>query len=149
MQATPVDDQTPTLTWDEWVSQGRRIDGVEVCLQQILADEEDDYSRSVAAMALGQVGSELSGQALLEALADDIPLVQMEAAAALGQIGHTEAVEPLCEALGQEDVNVRANAAMALGRIGGERAVSCLESVVDDEDSFVRTAVQAALEETR
>lgn len=129
----------------EWVAKGRDIANVEEELLRMLQKEQHAVARSWAAQALGFVGRESCINALIEALASGVPLVQMEAAAALGRLGRVEAVEPLCNALKSRDSNVRASACTALGMIRSERALVCLQEAFQDQDPLVQAAARAAI----
>src|SRR6266542_1471864 len=119
LEAPPADSAD---AWDEWVKAGKAVPHIESGLIQMLTQKDDPVMRSSAALALGFVGGEKSGEALIRALQTDLPMVAMEAAASLGRLGDPEALEPLCEALQNSDSNVRANACTALGLLGGEKA---------------------------
>ncbi|MDQ5838619.1 MAG: HEAT repeat domain-containing protein [Acidobacteriota bacterium] len=132
-------------SWEGWLAAGKEMAGMEEALGRMLEGEKDAVTRSRAALALGSLGGAASVNVLINALASDVPLVQMEAASALGRIGDSEALEPLSRALQSPDSNVRANAGMALGRLGGEKARDYLKRASRDEDPFVRAAVEEAL----
>jgi hypothetical protein len=134
-------------SWEEWIARGREIPDIEKILGRMLETEQSELMRGRAALALGFLESHQSAEALINSLASDTPLVQMEAAAALGRLGSADAVGPLCRALQSADANVRANASMALGRIGGETARECLSRALQDDDPFVRAAATEALRE--
>src|SRR5437588_8702191 len=74
-------------SWEEWVAKGKEMAGVEEVLGRMLESEEDAVARSRVALALGSVGGAAGVRSLVNALASDVPLVQMEAASALGRIG--------------------------------------------------------------
>ncbi len=139
----------PSLTWDEWVEQGRNAADVEDCLLEFLGGEQDPVTRSDLALALGYVGGERSRQRLIEVLKDKEPSVGMEAAAALGRIGNQDAVPHLVEALRSGDPNVRANVCQALGALGGDEATAALNGALQDADPFVRSAARDALARSR
>jgi hypothetical protein len=132
-------------TWEEWVSKGKEITGVEECLLWMLENVNDPVTRSSVALALGFVGGNHSVNPLISLLETDTPAVQMEAAASLGRLGRSEAVEPLCKALESPDTNVRANGCIALGRLGGKKAITCLKDALKDRDPFVQAAAKEAL----
>jgi HEAT repeat protein len=138
-----------SLTWDEWVEQGRSAADTQDCLLEFLEDEQDPVTRSEIAMALGYVGDDHGVGRLIDLLKDEEPLVVMEAAAALGRIGSQDAVPHLIATLESRDPNVRANASEALGTLGGEQATTALTDALRDDDPFVRSAAQDALARTR
>ena len=133
------------ITWEDWISEGKGIAGVEESLLRLLESEDDPVTRSLIVVGLGVVGGDVSVNPLIRILESDESMVAKEAAAALGGLGDPAAVEPLCAALGTTDINVRASAAMALGQLGGKRAVECLKSASEDENRFVRSAIREAL----
>lgn len=139
----------PSLTWNEWVEQGRSEAHTEACLLELLENEQDPLTRSDIAMALGYVGGDRSVSALVGLLQHEESVVAMEAAAALGRIGNRTAVAPLIDALKSDEPNVRANACQALGTLGGEQATTALTDALRDTDSFVRSAAQDALSRGR
>jgi HEAT repeat protein len=142
--ASAPEEQTSS-TWEDWVSRGRGIAGVEDCLLTLLESDQDPMTQSSAALALGYVGRDRSVNPLVRALKSQNSLVQMEAAAALGRLGNLEAVRPLCKSVKSPDANVRANICMALGQLGGEEAIACLRELLKDKDPFVQAAAREAL----
>ena len=139
----------PSLTWDEWVEQGRNAADTEACLLEFLTNNQDPVTRTDIAMALGYVGGDRSMGRLIDLLNDKEPIVVMEAAAALGRIGNQDAVPHLLEALKSDNPNVRANTCQALGTLGGDQATTALNDALRDDDPFVRSAVQDALARSR
>ena len=138
-----------SLTWDEWVEQGRNAVDTEACLLEFLENEPNPVTRSDVAIALGYVGGDRSVERLIDLLKDKEPMVVMEAAAALGRIGNQSAVPHLIEALKSDNPNVRANDCQALGTLGGDQATTALTDVLRDHDPFVRSAAQEALVRSR
>ncbi len=131
-------------SWDAWANAGKRIDGLEDALLELLGDP-DSVRRAEAATALGFVGTGAAVAPLVDVLQSDVPHVAAEAANALGRLGRAEAVRPLCEAMDSPDVNVRASAATALGNFATEAARERLKRAASDQSSFVRTAAEEAL----
>lgn len=134
-----------SLTWDEWVEQGRNAADTETCLLEFLKNEQDPVVRSDITLALGYVGGDRRAGRLIDLLKDKEPMVVMEAAAALARIGNHDAVPHLIEALKSDNPNVRASACQALGTLGGDQATTALTDALRDDDSFVRSAAQDAL----
>ena len=134
-----------SLTWNEWVEQGREGVDTEACLHELLASEQDPVTRSDIVMAIGYVGGGRSMGLLVDLLKDREPSVVMEAAAALGRIGGQDAVPALIEALNNDDPNVRANACQALGMLNADQAAAALANALRDGDPLVRSAAQVAL----
>jgi len=65
-------------------------------------EDEEEYVRSSAAEALGEIGDKRAVEPLIKALEDDDKGVLYHAAYALGRIGDERAVEPLIKALGDK-----------------------------------------------
>ena len=139
----------PSLTWDEWVEQGRNAADTDACLLEFLENDQDPVTRTDIAMALGYVGGDRGVGRLIDLLKDKEPMVVMEAAAALGRIGNQDVVPHLIEALKSNNPNVRANACQALGTLGGNQATTALNDALRDDDPFVRSAAQDALARSR
>lgn len=140
---------SPSLTWDEWVEQGRNAADTETCLLELLENEHDPVRRSDITLALGYVGGDRRVGRLIDLLKDKEPMVVMEAAAALARIGNHDAVPHLLEVLKSDDPNVRANACQALGTLGGDQATTALTDALGDDDPFVRSAAQDVLARRR
>ncbi|RCJ38347.1 hypothetical protein A6770_13435 [Nostoc minutum NIES-26] len=107
--------------------------------------DEDSVVRSIAAQALGRIGTTAAVEALITALQDEDFDVRDSAAQALGKIGTTAAVEALITALQDEDSVVRSIAAQALGKSGNTTAVEALIMALQDEDYVVRDSAAQAL----
>ena len=88
--------------------------------------------------ALGGVGGEAAGRALLEALSDPDPAVVQAAARALGAMRERKAVDALAELAGRGG-DVGQSACEALGAVGDAKGWPALERVLRAEN-----AVQAA-----
>src|SRR5262249_11798493 len=131
-----------------------------VPLKRILASDKDAGVREMAAVALGDIVTELRagpqtwedlGGTLERALGEDSdPRVRRGAAYALGAFGPlaASASPALQKALKHDDPAVRQNAAWALGRIGSEVAESAVEDLcqlLKDKDALVRRDAAAAL----
>ena len=86
---------------------------------------------------------------LIAALRDEDWHVRFNAARTLGELGDARGVEPLVAALKDEDARVREEAAAALGKLGDARGVEPLEELLGDENADVRKAAEAALEKLR
>lgn len=118
-------------------------------LIQVLEDE-DEYVRSSAVFALGEIGPQPGVvPALLEALGDEDGFVRGTAAEALGKIGPEEGVvSALMQAVGDEDAYVRQTAVLALKRIGSgaAAAVPALIQALQDKSDRVRGYAAEALE---
>jgi HEAT repeat protein len=111
----------------------------------VLNGRSPAISRSIAAMQLGKIGDRRAAPALVQALADSAPGLDVAAAAALGEIGDRSAVEALIRCLASEKSNLRASAAVALGQIGDRRAFDSLASRVADPELTVRAYAVEAL----
>ena len=105
---------------------------------------ESEAIRSLAAEALGGMGSEKSISALIQALKDDNVAVRYAAATALSGRSEPRVVEALIGATRDEDKFVRASAAYALGTTGAAVALKALMKCAEDENEVVRfSAVKA------
>ncbi|HEY8537024.1 MAG TPA: HEAT repeat domain-containing protein, partial [Vicinamibacterales bacterium] len=114
--------------------------------------DEDPLVRLFAAAAQGQLGDTAAArEGLLEALADDDPVVRSEAAwqlgAALPPGERTRVIQPLTAALRDPDARVRLAAADALATIGrpARPAVDTLWTLVRDPDESVRSGALRAI----
>jgi HEAT repeat protein len=124
---------------------GAAHDGESVTLMKgFLQDAADSDTRSRAARALGSIGDESAGDALVEALGDTSADVRAEAAEALGKIVFDPAVGPLTDALGDSELTVKVSVAFALGKLGdsGQKA---LEQKLGSAESTERGVVQEVL----
>jgi HEAT repeat protein len=108
----------------------------------------DPAMASVAAEALGRIGSQDATQALLTALADaQMTTRRHTALSALEAMGEP-AVIPLQQMLASSpDAAARGNAAEALGWIGSPSATAALVQALKDSDSAVRARTAWALGE--
>ncbi len=105
---------------------------------------ESEAIRSLAAEALGGMGSEKSINALIQALKDENVAVRYAAATALSGRNEPKVVEALIGATRDEDKFVRASAAYALGTTGAAVALKALMKCAEDENEVVRfSAVKA------
>ena len=105
---------------------------------------ESEAIRSLAAEALGGMGSEKSITALIKALKDENVAVRYAAATALSGRSEPRVVEALIGATRDEDKFVRASAAYALGTTGAAVALKALMKCAEDENEVVRfSAVKA------
>lgn len=108
----------PQLARVQPVSETPSPEIVEILIQQ-LEQSSDWAERSAAARTLGESGltSQDVTTALIQALEDPEPVVQLRATFALAEIGQP-AVAPLISALARESPEVQANASFALKEIG-------------------------------
>ncbi|GAA3635322.1 HEAT repeat domain-containing protein [Microlunatus ginsengisoli] len=84
-----------------------------------LLDDQDAFTRSEAADALGPIGDPSAAPALQRALTDDEPVVRAAAAESLGDLGQRNSMEALTRAVRDDpDEAVRAFASSALGLLG-------------------------------
>ena len=114
-------------------------------LLDILRNGKSIYAVSIAATALGIIGSEKAVEPLIEALSDYASDARGSAATALGIIGSEKAVEPLIRALNDAANDVRGSAATALGRIGSEKSVEPLIKALSDKAQDARNSASMAL----
>ena len=112
-------------------------------------DHRDDGIAETAITGLGQVGTEASGQFLVERLENpDYPAEQKpEIILALGKIEYVGAVEVLIAIVDNRDEERiwRMYAAASLGQIGDSRAVPHLRALFGESDSLIKAYAAAAL----
>lgn len=96
--------------------------------------------RGSAAAALGRLGRQDSGDALLSAGDDESRDVRMNVAIALGMIRYTDAVAWLCGRAADSDefLIVRQAAVRSLGQIGADSARPALSAALDSDDVWTR-----------
>jgi len=117
--------------------------GSEIAVEPLIETLKDDTARVSAIKALGQIGSNKAIDCLLEMLHDRDPEVRSAAATSLGQIKDPKALEELTKALEEDsDVNVRRLASIAIGEIGQESSVPVLIKKLDDQ--FLNVATSSA-----
>ncbi|AOX03279.1 hypothetical protein BJP34_30995 [Moorena producens PAL-8-15-08-1] len=108
--------------------------------------DHDEYSvRSLAASALGEIGTEATIDPLIKLLDDENSWVGSRAADALGEIGTEVAIYPLIKLLDDENSWVRRSAAKALGKIGTEATIDPLIKCLDNEDYSLRIIAAKSL----
>jgi HEAT repeat protein len=106
----------------------------------------DPAMASVAADALGRIGSQDATQTLLTALADAQMTTRRHAALSALEAMGEPAVSPLEKMLASSpDAAARGNAAEALGWIGSPSATAALVQALGDSDSAVRARTAWAL----
>jgi HEAT repeat protein len=103
-------------------------------------------TRTTAATALGNIGSDLALAALAEASGDKDKGVRLAAAAALGRIAVREAVAPLRTLSYDPDPAVRAAAATALARLDIRDLSPIFKRMSADSEPSVRVAALQALD---
>jgi HEAT repeat protein len=112
-------------------------------LSKLLMVDPNSEVRSVAILALGQIGDPSGAPALREAVRFSSPLDQTWAIRSLGYMRDRESVPLLVERLQSSDGSVRRFAASALGDIGDRAAMLPLIEALDDP--FMRRSAAAAL----
>ncbi|MFH1877371.1 MAG: HEAT repeat domain-containing protein, partial [Candidatus Omnitrophota bacterium] len=110
--------------------------------------EGNGGDRGIAAVVLGDLGSEKAVEPLVKALGDKDPRTRYRVAEALGKLGNEKAVEPLVKALGDKHPSVRSAVVQALGELGSKKAVEPLINVLEDPYDFVREEAVRALMRT-
>jgi HEAT repeat protein len=101
---------------------------------------ENDFVRSAAYIALGQIRESSAIPELIQCLKNTYPEVRIAACTALGHIGDSSAVPELIKCLKDTDYDVRIAACTALGHIGDSSAVPELIKCLKDTDYDVRIA---------
>jgi HEAT repeat protein len=118
----------------------------DVCEHIKRLKDENSSVRSLAAMALKEIGDPQAVEPLCVMLRDEDNSVRAAAAEALVQIGEPS-VLPLCAALTDPISYVRAWASRALKEIGDPRAVEPLCVMLMDKDSGLHVSAAIALGE--
>ena len=137
----------PRMTKDQWLDDGRKINGIQLALRELLLRNDPNVELPQVAFALGYLGGDDSIAALAGSLSHQNYKVRLQAAVALGELGANNAVDNLCHvALTDDSENVRANAVVALGKIGGPKAISCLETALNYKVSFVAKGARRTLD---
>ncbi|UCH79307.1 MAG: HEAT repeat domain-containing protein [Candidatus Coatesbacteria bacterium] len=98
-----------------------------------LLKSQDVTERRDTARTLGVMGFDVATPALVDALDDSDPKVQLLAAEALGKIGDPRAVDPLLAKLPYAETGVKRFILGALGKIGDNRALEALVAALRDE----------------
>jgi len=118
-------------------------------LSSLLQKDKDQDVRARAASALGQINSPSAIEALMHALADEIPEVRRRAALALNQFGTgtltDNLLNVLCKALADSDRDVRRFAARLLGQLDSPSALEELQKYGNDSNPVVKEEVIAAI----
>jgi hypothetical protein len=148
MPQSPKDAQewgvTAFDTIEEWVDAGRKIEGIEETLIEILNNPTDEILKPNERLdkwhvlfAIGYVGSSKSIPVLVRIMEDtnEYPWERIYAATALGGIGDPLAVEPLCRIVscGEESESLRTNAIGGLGMIGDPNAIPVIENALKNQ----------------
>jgi HEAT repeat protein len=119
-------------------------------LEEAVAGRLSGRVRSVAAMALGNIGHPTSVPVLAEASTDRDWEVRRAVAEALGSFRSSpDASRPLRALLGDDEEVIRTMAADSLGKVGDPEAVPDLVGALDDPYWQVQAAAAASLAEIR
>lgn len=128
------------------MSEGERAEAVPALIS--LLGDSDDWVRTAAARALGEIRDERAVEPLVSALADGRWRVRALASWALSEMKEERAVEPLSHLLITDaQAEVRQVAAEALGEIRSRGAVSALNQALTDPEPRVRAKARWALSE--
>lgn len=113
--------------------------------------DEDSQVRKFSAWGLGQMGSDLSDEAvtaLINALGDDVPEVKQAVASALGQVEpHTDRVQLLKEILAISEVETRKAVIQVLTDFDTPSAYDVIVPALKDPDPRVRQTSVSGLGE--
>ncbi len=114
-----------------------------------LVDDRNEHVAEASINALGDVGTNVCGELLIQRLEDpDYPdSLKPEIILALGALRYREAVEKLLAIAANRDEERiwRLYAASALGEIGDERAIPQLKAMFAEPDSLVKIYAASAL----
>ncbi|MEQ8223304.1 MAG: HEAT repeat domain-containing protein [Candidatus Eremiobacterota bacterium] len=117
--------------------------GSDIAVDPLIETLKDETARVSAIKALGEIGSVRSVDCLITMLHDKDPEVRSAAATSLGQIKEPKALDELTKALEEDsDVNVRRLASIAIGEIGDASSVPVLIKKLDDK--FLNVATSSA-----
>ncbi|HLY25458.1 MAG TPA: HEAT repeat domain-containing protein [Aggregatilineales bacterium] len=114
-------------------------------LGELIVEDDDENVRSMAAVALGKIGSPDGVPALIEALRDNRARVRGAAAQALGDIGDGRAVMGLITLAQDGDKMIRLFAIEAISDNRDPRAVSVLLEALNNPNPAVSQAASSAL----
>jgi HEAT repeat protein len=123
---------------------GRRGDQAALSHLLEMLNSADEVWAIPAANVLGEMGFSQAADALVAAIASNLPGLHRAAVQALQEMGQP-AVPALIGALQHPDDHVRWHAARALGRIGDPEAIPALVQALGDVDSGVRWLAGEAL----
>jgi hypothetical protein len=102
-----------------------RVPNVESDLQVLLFDPTDPILRGTAAQALGELGTPVVEDALLNRVRDENPFVRIKVAQALAQCGTAKGYDILLDSLGREQSkNVQTVTALAIGSIAERQGLT-------------------------
>mgnify|MGYP000922302039 FL=1 len=117
--------------------------GSEIAVEPLIETLKDETARVSAIKALGEIAGAGAVDCLITMLHDKDPEVRSAASTSLGQIKDPKALDELTKALEEDsDVNVRRLASIAIGEIGDERSVPVLIKKLDDK--FLNVATSSA-----
>ena len=98
----------------------------------MLLNDEDTFTRSQAALVLGDLGGHTAVTPLIQTLENDpFAIARQMAANSLGEIGNERAVRPLIKSLEDRNDLVRVASLVALNRITGAELEADRESWMD------------------
>jgi len=98
-------------------------------------DDPDQNVREEAVLAMGRIGTDEAGKALITHLDSIESLVRPEAAKALGLMGDSRAIPYLIDALYNGDEELQEESARALGKLYSEDSVSALRQLIREDRS--------------
>jgi hypothetical protein len=144
-QWTPKSKQ-PSLTYEEWLVEGRRIPKLQRTLIQLLDARDKRVDLPLVAQTLSRIGDSTACSSLLNSLTSSDSNLRCEVCQSLGLLRCQGALSTLCSVVIHDpDENVRANAAVALGRLGDSQARSSLEQAAHDPVHLVSICAADAL----
>jgi HEAT repeat protein len=139
-----LDHDNPNIRHHAALLLGRR--GDEAALPSLLdmLSSGDEIWAIPAANVIGEMGYNQAADALVVAIASNLPGLHRVAAQALQELGNP-AVPALIRALQHPDNHLRWHAARVLGRIGDPQAIPALTEALEDVDNGVRWLAGEAL----
>jgi HEAT repeat protein len=139
-----LDHRDPNIRHHAALLLGRRGDAAALPHLLDMLNSGDEVWAIPAANVLGEQGYSQAADALVDAIAGNLPCLHRAAAQALRELG-SPAVPALIRALQHPDNHVRWHAARVLGKIGTPEAIPVLIQALEDVDNGVRWLAGEAL----
>ena len=114
-------------------------------LEDILENDDNQFNREAAALALADLGSGEATPKLKKSLNDPSGNVRMRAALALGKLGDKSGKEAVLEAMSGDDVTAKFLAVEAIGSIGDKNMIAELKKNKDSSNAWTRIFSELAI----
>jgi len=113
----------------------------------LFLDDQNENVRYIAAKVLGTIGTKLSVEPLITALAEPSSLVRLQIVEALGKIGDPSCVKALVHFMEDEsDPRVKATTIKIAGVLGNNELIPMIIMYLDDKDDRIRANAVEALD---